>query len=92
MEACVYLGNMTVEQIESEDWGYNFSFTDEERARLKETHHPHAHFEKGESGWHMFDIPRFLCISPDDIGREALEIFQRHSSEMNGQFPGGYAY
>lgn len=84
----IYLGNLTVEQIEHR---YEFSFADTERARLKELWHPVAHFDDGEHGWHMFDMPEFMFVSDGPLGREALSIFQRHSDEMSGSFRGGFA-
>lgn len=84
----IYLGNMSIDEIERR---YEFSFTDEERTRLKELWHQKADFRDGEFGWHMFDIPEFLIVSNGDLGREALGIFQRHSSEMSGLFHGGFA-
>ena len=83
----IYLGNLSVEQIERR---YGFSFTDEERLRLKELWHQKANFADGEYGWHMFDIPEFLVVSNGDLGREALGIFQRHSDEIRGLIRGGF--
>jgi len=83
----VYLGNLSVEQIEKE---YGFTFTDEERNRLKELQHHAASFNDGETGWHMFDIPRHLCVSKGKVGREVLNIFQKHNSEIKGSFSAGY--
>lgn len=83
----IYLGNLSVEQIERR---YEFRFTDEERTRLKELWHQKANFSDGEYGWHMFDFPEFLVVSNGDRGREALGIFQRHSNEMKGLIRGGF--
>ena len=87
----MFLGNLTIEQIESDDYGHSFKFTDEEREYLKKHHHPKASFDSDSSGWHMFDLPRFLQISHDDVGKHVLEIFQSHSDEMVGQIQVGYA-
>lgn len=83
----VYLGCLSPEQIERR---YEFQFTEEERARLRELWHREAHFEDGDHGWHMFDIPEFLFVSDGPLGHEALAIFQAHSDEMRGSFQGGY--
>lgn len=85
--AGIRLGNLSIGQIERE---YEFEFTDAERKRLKETHHPIAEFMQGESGWHMFDLPPFLMLSDGPVGREVLDIFMGHSGEMNGSFPAGF--
>lgn len=83
----IMLGNLSIEQIERD---YGFTFTDDERKRLRETHHPVAKFEDGEAGWHMFDMPPFLVVSRGPIGLEILDIFMRHSGEMTGSFRGGH--
>ena len=85
--AYVYLGNLTVEQIERR---YGFSFTEAERTRLKELWHQNAEFKDGDAGWHMFDIPEFMELSNGPVGNEVLTIFQAHSHEMHGSFPAGY--
>ena len=54
--AGIRLGNLSIGQIERE---YGFEFTDSERERLRETHHPIAevtHIPTGE------DITRLLAI------------------------------
>lgn len=84
----IYLGNLSPEQIEER---FDFSFTDAERIRLKELWHQNAHFEDGDHGWHMFDMPEFMFVSDGPLGREALAIFQSHSDDMCGTFCGGYA-
>lgn len=83
----IYLGDLTVSQIERR---FEFEFTEDERERLRELHHAHAEFKDGDSGWHMFDIPEFLCLSDGPIGREVLDIFMRHNSEIHGAFGAGY--
>lgn len=84
----IYLGNLSPEQIERR---YGFSFTDDERKRLRELWHHNADFAGGDTGWHMFDMPEFMFVSDGPIGREALAIFQAHSDEMSGSFRGGFA-
>ena len=84
----VFMGNLSVRQIERR---FGFKFTEEERSRLEELHHPNADFKDGETGWHMFDIPEFLAISKGDVGREVLGIFKGHDDEINGCFMAGYA-
>lgn len=84
----IYLGNMSPEQIERR---FEFRFTNEERLRLMQLWHQNAHFDDGDHGWHMFDMPEFLFVSDGPLGREALSIFQSHSDEMQGMFRGGYA-
>lgn len=88
----VYLGNLTVSKIESDGYGYGLKFTDGEREYLNKTHHPKAHFEHGDSGWHMFDIPRFLVVSPDDVGERVVDIFKGHCDEIHGSISVAYAY
>lgn len=85
--ACIYLGDLTIEQIERE---HDFRFTDEERELLRKTHHEKAHFMDGESGWHMFDVPPALVISNGPIGHKALDVFMAHNSDYKYQFPGAY--
>lgn len=86
--ACIYLGNLSVKQIEQR---YGFEFNDEERSRLEELRHQNAEFEDGDIGWHMFDIPEFLALSKGPAGNEVLSIFQRHNDEIHGCFNAGYA-
>ena len=88
MRVSIYLGNLSPEQIEGR---FGFTFTDGERERLHELWHQDAHFEDGDHGWHMFDMPEFMFVSDGPLGREALAIFQAHSGEMNGTFSGGFA-
>lgn len=83
----IYLGCLSPEQIERR---YEFQFTEEERTRLRELWHREADFKDGDHGWHMFDIPEFLCLSDGPIGREVLGIFMRHNSEIHGAFGAGY--
>lgn len=84
----IYLGNLSPRQIERR---FKFEFTDAERKRLEELWHQEAHFDEGDHGWHMFDMPEFMFVSDGPLGREALAIFQAHSDEMSGSFRGGYA-
>lgn len=88
----IYLGNLSVEQIESEDYGHNFKFTEEEREYLKRCWHKRASFDDRESGWHMFDMPRRLEVSPDEIGEKIIEIFKSHNSEIEGCIEVAYAW
>lgn len=88
----VYLGNLSVEQIESRDYGHGVKFSEDEREFLENCHHPAARFENGESGWHMFDIPRFLAVSPDDTGRRVIDVFAAHGDEIVPPITVGYAY
>ena len=86
--ASVYLGDLSIAQIEK---NHGFSFTDEEREYLKQTQHHNASFKDGETGWHMFDIPKFLAISKGEVGRKVLDIFMAHNSDYTYLFPAGYA-
>lgn len=86
--ACVYLGDLSIADIEKE---HGFAFTDEEREFLKSTQHHMAHFEDGETGWHMFDLPPFLAISKGRVGHRVLDIFMTHNSDFAFQFQAGYA-
>ena len=83
----IYLGNLSPEQIERR---YEFSFTDDERKRLRELWHHNADFDDGDTGWHMFDMPEFLFVSDGPLGHEALAIFQAHSDEIHGLIRAGY--
>lgn len=86
--ACVYLGCLSVREIEKR---YEFEFTDSERERLNELWHQTAEFKSGDTGWHMFDIPEFLAISRGPVGDEVLSIFMRHNNEIVGCLNAGYA-
>ena len=88
VEACVYLGSMSIREIEEM---HGFSFTDEEREYLKATQHHKASFKDGETGWHMFDLPPFLALSNGSVGNKALSIFSAHNHEFAFAFPAGYA-
>lgn len=83
----VFLGCLSPEQIERR---YEFQFTEEERARLRELWHREAEFKDVDHGWHMFDIPEFLFVSDGPLGHEALGIFQAHSDEIHGLIRAGY--
>lgn len=86
--SCIYLGNLTVKQIEKL---HCFSFTDEEREYLNATQHHNASFKDGEVGWHMFDMPPFLAISKGEVGHKVLDVFMAHNSEFAFSFKAGYA-
>lgn len=88
MPTCVYLGNLSINDIEHE---HDFAFSDDERALLEANWHQRADFGDGVSGWHMFDIPKFLVITDDEIGHACLDAFARHNHEYKYQFQGGYA-
>ena len=88
----IYLGNLTVEQIESDDYGHCFKFTEQEREYLNAHHHKLASFDDRKSGWHMFDMPRRLEVSPDEIGEKVIEIFKGHNSEIHGSIEVAYAW
>ena len=87
-EACVYLGSLSIREIEEM---HGFRFTDEESEYLKATQHHKARFKDGETGWHMFDLPPFLAISNGSVGNKALSIFSSHNHEFAFAFPAGYA-
>ena len=87
MSAYVYLGDMSVREIERE---HGFEFTDDEREFLEKHHHRIAEFKDGENGWHMFDIPKFLEFSNGPIGFKCLDIFIAHNGDFAYQFPAGY--
>lgn len=84
----IYLGNLSIADIEKE---HDFEFTEEERAFLRETHHPDAHFKDGETGWHMFDLPPFLMFSKGCVGNKVLDVFMAHNDDFKFQFQAGYA-
>ena len=88
----IYLGDLTVEQIESDDYGHCFKFTEQEREYLNAHHHKLASFDDRKSGWHMFDMPRCLEVSPDEIGERVIDIFKAHNNEIVGAIQVVYAW
>ena len=83
----IYLGNLSIADIENR---HGFEFAEDEKEILQKYWHRNAAFEDGDVGWHMFDIPSFLCISNGDIGKKCLDIFMAHNSDFRFSFPGGY--
>lgn len=83
----IYLGNLGITDIENL---HGFEFTEDEKEILQKYWHQKAEFEDGDVGWHMFDIPRFLCISNGDIGMKCLYIFMNHNDDFEFQFQAGY--
>lgn len=85
MSAYVYLGSLSVKEIESR---YGFTFTDDERKFMEDNWHRNAEFEHGDSGWHMFDIPAIIFLSDDEVGHRIFSILCDHNArnEIDGSF------
>lgn len=83
----IYLGNLSSADIEKL---HGFKFTEDENEFLQKYWHRNAEFKDGDVGWHMFDIPDFLCISNGDIGKKCLGIFMNHNDDFAFQFSAGY--
>lgn len=85
MSAYVYLGSLSVAEIESR---YGFTFTDDERKFMEDNWHRNAEFEHGDSGWHMFDIPEIIFLSDDEVGHHIFNILCNHNArnEIQGSF------
>lgn len=63
---------------------------DDERDEMRTMHHRKADMADGETGWHMFDIPRFMMVSRGKVGERVVAILSSHSHEMTGSFQVGY--
>lgn len=76
----IYLGNLSVEQIERE---YCVSFFEEDRKWLLEHHQDKAEdIEKDK--WHFFDIPRVVITGSQEFRQELYNRLIKY--EFVGQF------
>lgn len=76
----IYLGNLTIEQIEKE---YGVNFSEEDKQWLSEHHQDQASgIEKDK--WHFFDIPRIMMTGSKEFAKEIYDRFVKYS--FKGQF------
>lgn len=76
----IYLGNLTVEQIEKE---YGVNFSEEDKQWLSKHHQDQASgIEKDK--WHFFDIPRIMMTGSNEFAKEIYDRFVKYS--FKGQF------
>lgn len=76
----IYLGNLSVEQIEKE---YCVSFSEEDEEWLLEHHQDKAEdIEKDK--WHFFDIPRIVTAGSQEFRQELYHRLIKY--EFVGQF------
>ena len=76
----IYLGNLSVEQIEKE---YNVVFTDEDKQWLEEHHQSEADNIQSDK-WHFFYMPRLMMAGSKEFALEIYNVFQKYS--FKGQF------
>ena len=70
----IYLGNLSVEQIERE---YSVVFTAEDKQWLEEHHQPEANNIQSDK-WHFFDIPRLMMAGSKEFALEIYNVFQKY--------------
>lgn len=76
----IYLGNLSVEQIEKE---YCVSFSEEDKNWLLEHYQDKAEdIEKDK--WHFFEIPRVAIVGSQEFGQELYSRLIKY--EFVGQF------
>ena len=72
----IYLGNLTVEQIERR---LGIEFTEEDRKELKENYQAKVNDTPLEPGkWHCFDMPFILMTNDRESAEKYLNIFQEY--------------
>lgn len=76
----IYLGNLSIEQIERE---YSVAFTDEDKQWLKEHHQDEANNIQSDK-WHFFDIPRVMMVGSYEFAKEINNRFIKYF--FKGQF------
>ena len=71
----IYLGNLTIEQIEKE---YGVNFSEEDKQWVSELHQDQASgIEKDK--WHFFDIPRIMMTGSKEFAKEIYDRFVKYS-------------
>ncbi len=81
----VYLGNLTVKQIEQR---LGIEFSEAERAELAATHHMGAsNIPKGK--WHCFDLPFIIACGGHDFAARVRDILTPYASRFNCQIEVG---
>lgn len=76
----IYLGNLSIEQIERE---YSVAFSDEDKKWLQEHHQDEANNIQRYK-WHFFDIPRVMVTGSNAFAKEIYDRFVKYS--FKGQF------
>lgn len=78
----IYLGNLTVEQMEDR---LGIKLTDEERAELNACHEDKCANVHGNDVWHCYDMPFELVVGSKSVADKVYHILFPHSSEMKCQ-------
>ncbi len=76
----IYLGNLSVEQIERE---YDVVFSEEDKQWLNEHHQDNADNIRKDK-YHFFDIPRIIVAGSAEFAKELYNRLTKY--QFNGQF------
>lgn len=78
----IYLGNLTVKQIEER---LEITLTDDERNELESCRENNCSKIKGADVWHCYDFPfEMVCGSPK-VADKVYRILSPYSNKMHGQ-------
>lgn len=81
----IFLGNLTVEQIEQR---LGIEFSETERNELKSTRQENASNIPADK-WHCFDIPFMMVCGSYEFAERLKEILTPYASKMKGSFSVG---
>lgn len=76
----IYLGNLTVKELESE---HSFSLSDADRETLESMRQDNAYNIDSEE-FHIFDFPRTIACGSKDTALKVYNILKHYS--IKGQF------
>ena len=77
----IYLGNLSAKQIADR---LSIKMTDEEIAEMESFRCHEADVKMGR--WHCFDIPFTCACGCMEAAIKVIDIMQKYSSDMKGQF------
>lgn len=72
----IYLGNLSVEQIEKD---YQVQFSEEDRAWLKEHRQEKVNVSLGADKWHCYDIPRLFAVGSTEFRQELFNRLKNYA-------------